>query len=287
MTLNTQTLKFFDIKIGHFPDRSARWLLQDKENVRGLLEIIARELVDHIDFNQLTQINRSFIPDTLREQEADIVLSVPFKRELGTDEILIYILIEHQSTVDISMGFRVLYYMTQIWDFQRRESESSNILKNVLRFRPILPIVFYTGDSNWKYPLTLEPLMDIPEELSGFIPKFDILFLNVKETDLTELTKSGHPFGWLLTVLQKEQSDKETISRVIIDAISNIINLDKEQGVQLQLAINYFLLLILHRRSADEHEELIKLIDQEVPKLDYSLDSLNLSGLSTAKKIVV
>ena len=79
MAQQTEEHNFFDIPIEHFPDRSARWLLQDKENVRGLLEILAGELVERIDFTQLTQLNRSFISDTLREQESDIVFSVPFQ----------------------------------------------------------------------------------------------------------------------------------------------------------------------------------------------------------------
>ena len=116
---------FFDIPIEHFPDRSARWLLQDKENVRGLVEIVANELVAFLDFSRLAHLNRSFISDTLREQESDILFSVPFQDDSATDELLIYILIEHQSTVDVSMGFRVLFYMMQIWDSQRREWESA------------------------------------------------------------------------------------------------------------------------------------------------------------------
>ena len=41
-----EILNFFDIRVEHFPDRSARWLFQDTENVRGLLEIVAAELVE-------------------------------------------------------------------------------------------------------------------------------------------------------------------------------------------------------------------------------------------------
>ena len=60
---------FFDISITHFPDRSARWLLQYIEYVQGLLEIVVpSEFVDHIDFSQLTQLNRSLIADTHRCQ---------------------------------------------------------------------------------------------------------------------------------------------------------------------------------------------------------------------------
>ncbi len=207
MAQQTEEHNFFDIPIEHFPDRSARWLLQDKENVRGLLEILAGELVERIDFTQLTQLNRSFISDTLREQESDIVFSVPFQGNPETDEILIYILIEHQSTVDAMMGFRVLFYMTQLWDAQRREWESKNIPKSQWRLRPILPIVFYTGEQRWQTPVSLTSIMDIPETLSEFVPRFNTLFLSVKETAASDLTRTGHPLGWLLTVLQKERED--------------------------------------------------------------------------------
>ena len=264
MAEETEILNFFDIRIEHFPDRSARWLFQDKENVRGLVEIVAGELVELIDFSQLSQINRSFIPDNLREQESDLVFSVPLQSESEADELLIYILIEHQSTVDSTMGFRVLFYMTQIWDSQRREWESDNVPKGQWRFRPILPILFYTGEQRWHTPLTLNVIMDIPDMFSRFVPTFDILFLSVKETDESDLTKSDHPLGWLLTVLQKEHANKEAIRTAPIEAMSHINTLGEEQAQQRRRAISYLLLLTLHRRPADEHAELSTLVDQQI-----------------------
>ena len=219
MTESTEILNYFDIRIEQFPDRSARWLFEDRENVRGLLEIVATELVERIDFSQITQINSSFVPDNLREQESDIVFSVPFQGESESEELLIYILIEHQSSVDPTMEFRVLFYMTQIWDFQRREWESEDVPKSQWRFRPILPIVFYTGAQRWNSPLTLDAIMDIPDELGRFVPRFDILFLSVKGADEADLTKTNHQLGWLL---------------------------------------------ILHRRPAEEHEELRTLVNQHI-----------------------
>ena len=165
--------------------------------------------------------------------------SVPFRSESKTEELLIYILIEHQSTVDVTMGFRVLFYMTQIWDFQRRELESSNIPKSQWRLRPIIPIVFYTGERRWQTPLTLSAVMDLPDVLSEFVPKFGTLFLNVKDTNAIDLTKSDHPFGWLLTVLQKEHADKEEIRAALMEAVANIDTLDEEKTQQWRRAIFY------------------------------------------------
>ncbi len=108
-TKETEVISFVNFPIEQFQDRSTRWLLEDRENVRGLLEIVAEHLVSHLDFSQLTHINRSFIPDNLREQESDLVYTMPFRSESNTEELLIYVLIEHQSTIDTTMGFRVLF----------------------------------------------------------------------------------------------------------------------------------------------------------------------------------
>ena len=259
-----------DFPIEHFPDRSARWLLQDKQYVRGLVEIVASELVTFLDFDQLIPLNRSFISDTLREQESDLVFSVPFRRGSETDELLIYILLEHQSTVDPLMGFRVLFYMTQLWDAQRREWESDDVPGSERRLRPILPMVLYTGERRWSVPLTLTDIMDIPDILSRFVPKFDTLFLSVKETDETDLTKTGHPLGWLLTVLQKEGASQEALSEALVQALSQLNLLNATESEQRYRAIMYLLLLILHRRPAEEHNELLTLVERHTEEMEIS-----------------
>ena len=106
--------------------------------------------------------------------------------------------------------------------------------------------------------------MDIPDVFSRFVPKLDILFLSVKETDEANLTKTDHPLGWLLTVLQKEHADKEAIRTALIEAMSHINTLGDQQAQQRQRAISYLFLLILHRRPAEEHEELSTLVDQHI-----------------------
>jgi hypothetical protein len=63
--------------IREFPDRGTKWLLEFGENVEGLLQIVADDLVDQLDFSRLQQVNQSFIPDNLRKQESDVIYLVP------------------------------------------------------------------------------------------------------------------------------------------------------------------------------------------------------------------
>ncbi len=249
-----------EIVIHHFPDRSMRRLLQDPDYVRCLVEIIEPDLVGHLDFSRGSQQNRSFISNALRERESDVLLRVPFRETSESEEVLIYILIEHQSSTDPAMGYRMLSYMVKIWEDQCREWPSGP--GGSRRLSPILPVVFYTGEQRWASPVSLTAVMDIPEVLERFVPRFDTLFLDVKTTDGDILTKPRHPFGWLLRVLQEENAGTSQLREVLATAVSELSRLDASQVSQVQEVLLYFILLILHRRSDAEREELIELVKQ-------------------------
>lgn len=256
-----------ETQIEHFPDRSLRRLLQDREYVRWLVQIIAPDIEVFLDFSRITYQKRSFISKALQERESDVLLSVPFQEDtdaIDTDALFIYILIEHQSTVDKTMGFRLLSYMMQIWESQRREWETEKLPENERRLQPILPILFYTGDRPWSVPVSVKTLMDVPEILERFVPSFDTLFLGVKETEAEVLTQSGHPLGWLLRVLQKEHADETEISEVLADAMSHIASVDEDFAPQVAEALRYFVQLIFHRRSRDERDALVDIIRQHI-----------------------
>ncbi len=288
MSTEKEIRDFFTIPVGHFPDKSARWLFKEKENIRGLVEIVANELVEYLDFDGLVELNRSFVSDTLRELESDMVFSVPFRDTSETDDLLIYILIEHQSTIDPMMAFRLLFYMCQIWDGQRRELEASDVPKSKWRLRPILPIVFYTGTQRWQTPLSLSALMDVPEILSRFVPSFDTLLLGVKETDAAELTKTNHPFGWLLKVLQNEHADKETMIEVLLEVIAKLDTIHTMTESQRRNAILYILNLVFHRRHENEQGEMRELLqthtlDKEVENIMTGAEAVFARGKAEGK----
>lgn len=256
-----------DTQIEHFPDRSLRRLLQDKEYVRGLVQIIAPDIEGSLDFSRITYEKRSFISKTLQERESDVLLSVPFQEDTDatdTEVLLIYILIEHQSTVDKTMGFRLLSYMVQIWESQRREWETAKIPENERCLQPILPILLYTGSRPWTVPVSLTTIMDVPEILERFVPSFDTLFLGVKETEAEVLTQFGHPLGWLLRVLQKEHSDETELSEALADAVSHIASVGENFAPQIAETLRYFVQLIFHRRSLEERDALVDIIRQHI-----------------------
>ncbi len=262
-----------DTRIHQFHDRSAKWLLENTENLKGLLEIIAGDIVEHLDFSQIEIKNTTFIPDDLRQQTSDLVYLLPFREQENTGTaktVLIYILVEHQSTVDPSMGLRLLSYMCQIWNTQRRAYMQGQVPPSDWRFQPIIPVIFYTGEQRWVRPPSLEILMDLPEALARFLPRFDVLLLDVKREPNEMLLKSGHPFGWLLTVLKAEDADSEVFVEALQRLRDHLEGLSEVERSAWQQVIYYLYLLIFHRRSAEEQPVLADIVSETHPYLGLS-----------------
>ncbi len=160
--------------------------------------------------------------------------------------------------------------MVSIWDAEIRRWEKDKPPKSERRLSPILPILFYTGDQSWNVPLTLEALMNLPKELERFIPKFETVQLDVKETEVEVLTQTEHLIGWLLTVLQKERASPEELRRALVDMLMHTDTLPAGQAAEKREAIQYILSLIMHRRPPAEHEALIELVDKHTPTLEVN-----------------
>lgn len=250
-----------DEKVYHFPDRSIRRLLQYPTYVRYLVALLAPELLGYLDFDRGVQQNRSFLSSTLRQREADVLLRVPFQGSSEHEAVQICILIEHQSRVEALMRLRMLIYMGRLWESEYQQLDAR--AEGEQHWSPILPIVFYTGSDRWTEPRALTEILNVPGALAPFVPTFKILFLDVKRMTGKALTESGHPFGWLLRVLQEEHADETAFREALEAAVSEISRLGRTADTHLREALNYLILLIFHRRDEDERDAFIDIVKQQ------------------------
>ena len=147
-----EILNILDPDIGHFPDKLAKWIFKIPEFLRGLVLILNRDMAQQLDFDNVKTVSPGVIVNTLQESVSDLVFTVPYRDTSQGDELTIYILLEHQSTVDRMMGYRLLSYMCQIWHAQLQQLDNAGVQPSQKRLFPILPIVFYTGNGDGRCP---------------------------------------------------------------------------------------------------------------------------------------
>jgi hypothetical protein len=117
-------------------------------HLRDLLQLLEPTLAQRLDISRAQRINRTMIPPDLRKQESDLIFRIPYRaqREGEAWEVLIYVLLEHQSTHDAQMLLRLLLYMAQLWAEQKRVAEDAGVPEGQLRLYPVVPLIFYTGE---------------------------------------------------------------------------------------------------------------------------------------------
>ena len=88
--------------------------------------------------------------------------------------------VEHQSTFDKNMIFRILNYDATTY---------INQVESKKEVYPVGSFVFYTGDEEWKLPETLkETLKSIPSEMEPYINNWRLPVVDLKTMDARKLT---------------------------------------------------------------------------------------------------
>lgn len=124
-----------------------------------------------INFATIQPQKESFIDDKLRLQITDLLYSAEFGDKLG----YLYLLVEHQSTPDKLMAFRVLKYMVAIMEYHIKKTNSDKL--------PIVyPVIFYTGNKSYNYSTDLFDLFGSKKELVK-----DILWRPYQLIDLSKI----------------------------------------------------------------------------------------------------
>lgn len=267
-----EILNILDPKIGHFADKLAKWMFKNPEILRGLVLMLTSDIVEHIDFEQAKVVSPDIVDNTLRESVSDMVFTVPYRDASKGDALTIYILLEHQSTVDRTMGYRLLSYMCQIWYAQLKQLDNAGVKPSQQRLQPILPIVFYTGQKRWKTPVTLNAVMDVPDQMAPYVPTFETHFLGVKHIDTEELIQTDHPLTWLMTVLQKEHDDEQSMQAALETALTELDKIRSEDPILHRNAMMYLSLIVRCRRDESEQPQLLRMInthtaDEEVERI--------------------
>src|SRR5262249_15601627 len=121
---------------------------------------------DMVDLNSLKLRNGNFIDESLRQKFTDILYSVSIKGRQG----YIFLLVEHQSTPDEWMPFRIVCYLCRIMQEHIEQTQSKTL--------PIIvPMVFYHGKEPYCYSTDLFDLFGEHKELAKdlFLQPFQLV----------------------------------------------------------------------------------------------------------------
>ncbi len=207
---------------------------------------LAGEISTHVDWRSLRVMPTSFVKNSLRQIHSDLLFSV----KISGREALLYLLFEHQTTVDPAMPLRLFGYVGEILN--------QHYKVHGLPLPAVVPYILHQGPDRWTVSTQFEDLFDLPLETSAallpFLPKFQHALLDLscynpssQEADvqmrivlhLMKLARDHQLvefFEWLAQSVAVQVPDN-LLKRLLLYALHADSNLDAEE-IYHTLSIN-------------------------------------------------
>jgi predicted transposase/invertase (TIGR01784 family) len=240
-------------KVLHNPhDRLFQRAMGYPELAREFLEThLPEEIKKHLDFATLSICPNSFIDQELKLLQSDVLM----KAKISKKDAFVYLLTEHQSQPDKLMPFRLLQYMIKIWSHHIKEKKSP------LPLPVIVPLVFYTGDGEYRADKTIWDLCGAEAPLMQTILTKPFAVINVNL--IPESVVQSRLWAGTLEFVMRSHFKKHIPEDFI--KIANKLN----TLLQMQNRPLVIELLVYITNIDEQHrsfEELIKVIQGQMPK---------------------
>ena len=134
--------------LNNIHDKSYKDLYSNKQVFIDLVkEMINAPWSKELSTEDLTLINKSYIASDYEEQESDIVYSA----NINDGEVIFYVLLEFQSTIDYRMPLRLFFYISEILREYAKNANHKKSDRNI-KIPAVVPIVLYNGQHKWDVP---------------------------------------------------------------------------------------------------------------------------------------
>lgn len=225
-----EEIEIYGIHQSH--DKLCKDILCEKEEFVNFIN----EFIEgaNLDINEIEKVDGLFITENYGTREADIIY-----KENNRE---IYYLIEHQSTIDESMAFRMLNYsvnlINRVVDYRKVKTKRYKIPN-------VVPIVLYTGKNRWNAPTCLSK----KQEINKIDLKLELEYklIDINNIDNEKLYEINTKMAYAM-IIEKNKSKDE-----LIKALSNIAEKcdTEEKARKMQRIIKYILSAMLDKEETE------------------------------------
>ncbi len=182
-------------------DAFARRMLSDPANAAAFFQgHLPSDIVAAADWSTLELQPASFVRQNLQQSHTDLLYTV----KIAGREVMLYLLLEHQTSVDPLMPLRLLCYVVEVL---RHHVETHGL---PLPLPPVLPFVLHQGPERWTVSTQFRDLFALPDDLEEllhpYLPTFEHGLLDLTQFDPAK--EEGHPQMQVILQLMKAAREK-------------------------------------------------------------------------------
>ena len=210
-----------------------------------------------MDEASLELVNKSFILQDFQDKEADIV----YRAKLKDRDVIFYVLLELQSTVDFLIPYRLLLYMNEIWRSIFKDVPIKEAERKEFRLPAIIPIVLYNGKAPWTVPLSLKETLDSYQLFGEYLVDFRYFLINVHGYSEEELLELSNLISVVFMLDRVEELEE------IVDCFYRAVSVIKKLTPEEFKLLKSWSKFILARDLPEEgREEIVHILDESQPE---------------------
>lgn len=206
-------------------DKSYKTLFSNKEIFLNLInDFTDQKWKDKITSDDLTLINKSFILSDYEEIESDVI----YEAKIDNEDIIFYVLLEFQSSIDHSMPIRLLMYMVEIWREKLKSLTKDTIKKKDFKLPAIVPIVTYNGKDKWTVPTQFKEKVLHHDLFDNKLLNFEYVLLDINRFD-KEFLIQKESISSAIFLLDQKVDYREFLKRLatIVKAFDNLTSAER------------------------------------------------------------
>ena len=179
-------------------DNSIKMVLGEPELFLAFLRNFTSIDIFHtVTPSDIEDVTSRFLTLVSEQKDGDTVKRINLK---GDSPLFVIAIVEHESSVNFRAPFKMLLYIALILDAYEKEidkeAESEGVKGSVkpsmrkdFKYPPVLPIIFYDGDTNWTAETNILYRTEMHEIFHKYVPKFEYELVSLKDYSVDDLVK--------------------------------------------------------------------------------------------------
>ena len=251
-------------KIHNEHDKLVKKILEKPREV----EFVVRKALGIKEKIEIEEVRNEFITIDYRGKQVDLLYKIKNKE--------VYLLIEHQSTQDVKMPYRILEYEVQIIDrsFRKNNYQTEKLAK-------VIAVVIYTGPGEWKMPQRLEEIQISFNYSKKILEDYDLTvgynLLDINKLSKEELLEDETLFGRMMLVERARREEE------LIEILEEILPLTKEN--EREDVINILRYILVKDIGEEKAKEYIKKLEEGVIEMSGYVNYLRQDREATMLKM--
>lgn len=244
--------------INNIHDKSYKDLYSNKEVFLDLIKgMLNTPWAKDLKAEDLTLSNNTYIASDYEETESDIVYSAT----IDGNEVIFYVLLEFQSSVDYRMPLRLFFYISELLREHAKNANHKPYDKDI-KIPAIIPIVLYNGKTPWDAKVRFRDIVNNGDMYGNNIIDFtyDVIDINNKYTKENLLNLKSMTSAIFL--LDQKIDPQEFLQR--IKAIALFFNGLNEKELQ---ALKHWIKNSVEERLAETAIEILNSNREEIENM--------------------